>query len=406
MRLDRDRFLMDGYLHLPGFFSPQRVAELRAAFELSLDRQRVIWSQQRGPDDPPGGAWDTNNQPRVLLEQPGLIDASNRLAIEQWVDDQVLEVADLLNCHGDTSLAELVLLCSPTQRDFGPSTWHRDMDSANMAPLQQLIDDHLENGTRLVQWNVPLLDDDVFWLVPGSHRQNDGEFGDRSLSRITTPIPGSKQMRLRAGDVLVYANQILHWGSDYSRTLRRTLIVEHSIFTDMRQVPFREVLGERAARHFAAADIRTMRAERLTELALRSALARDTSGYHAALEALQPGIGAAGKLLFTTYLDKIVNGLAHQHRRDLPEEVWHDRFIGRLHPISLRWGRSFSDRFTAAEVESLHDRFAAYDAALQDPSLPGHRQQNYLFHDVPNLTVDAFTEQWLTSAAVGRSERA
>ena len=32
---------------------------MREASEAILDRQREIWRREAGPDDPPGGVWDT-----------------------------------------------------------------------------------------------------------------------------------------------------------------------------------------------------------------------------------------------------------------------------------------------------------------------------------------------------------
>ncbi len=79
-------------------------------------------------------------------------------------------------------------------------------------------------------------------------------------------------MLLRAGDALVYHANLIHRGSDYSRTLRRTLFGGHSMFTSFHHAPFLPHLKAREQAHFERAEVRTRRAEELTELALRAVL--------------------------------------------------------------------------------------------------------------------------------------
>jgi hypothetical protein len=394
MRLDRARFMDEGYLIIPGFLSPERVHELRAAYDIALERQKAIWARERGPNDPPGGQWETGNQPRMYLDAYDLIDRSNAAAVEAWVDDDALEVATQLLAIPEASVTELMLMCSPPAKDFGPTCWHRDVGT-EMAPLAQLIDDVVENGPRYLQWNLPLYDDDVLWIVPKSHRIPDrpGE-EDESRGSISTPLPDGMQVKLRAGDAVVYVNYIKHWGSNYSRKLRRTIHGGHSPFTYHRGAPYLPHLNAKTQAHFAAADLRTRRAEAMTELALRAALSRDFAAYATALEAIQPGIGPKGKLVLGIYLSKIASGIRHQHLRDIPENEWNDRFIGRHHSITLRWGRAFTERFSHAESAVLVERFADLDAALKNPELPGARKEGYAFTAVPGLSWEDLREAW------------
>ena len=44
------------------------------------------------------------------------------------------------------------------------------------------------------------------------------------------PLPGGVQVRLKAGDGVVYSNLILHWPSDYSTKLRRTIHLGYRSF--------------------------------------------------------------------------------------------------------------------------------------------------------------------------------
>ena len=82
-----------------------------------------------------------------------------------------------------------------------------------------------------VQWNIPLYDDDLLWVVPGSHRRPDNEEQRRQL--LLDPrveLPGGVQVDLDAGDAVVYTNLIMHWGSFYSSRLRRTIHLGYRSF--------------------------------------------------------------------------------------------------------------------------------------------------------------------------------
>ena len=48
------------------------------------------------------------------------------------------------------------------------------------------------------------------------------------------PVPGWVQTNLRAGDGVVYILPLLHWGSNYSTRLRRTI---HGGFSDFTSTP-------------------------------------------------------------------------------------------------------------------------------------------------------------------------
>ena len=107
-------------------------------------------------------------------------------------------------------------MCNPVE-DRGPAAWHRDIHPIDQAPLRGLQDDLLRNAPGYLQWNIPLYDDDVLWVVPKSHRRGNTDEENLHLERNPrAPLPGGVQVELNAGDGVVYTNTILHWGSDYS----------------------------------------------------------------------------------------------------------------------------------------------------------------------------------------------
>ena len=112
MKVDRARFMDEGYLILRDFLSPDRLEALRASCETMLDRQKVIWARERGPDDPPGGVWETRLQPRVHLMEPGIIDETTANAIEEfWAHDATTNVAAQLLSTSEPNIRSMVTMC-------------------------------------------------------------------------------------------------------------------------------------------------------------------------------------------------------------------------------------------------------------------------------------------------------
>lgn len=108
--------------------------------------------------------------------------------------------------------------------DSGFSDWHRDYSSNVLAPLAGVQKDMAVNGPPYVQWNIATHDDDLFRVVPGSHVNPDSEeLRQQLLLDDRVPQPGAVQADLKAGDAIVYAAYIQHWGSYYSSRMRRVI---------------------------------------------------------------------------------------------------------------------------------------------------------------------------------------
>ena len=289
MQVNRQQFLEQGYLVLREIIPTDRLQQLRADFEVLVGRQRKIWAQERGPDDPPGGDWETRPQPR-LVSYNRLIDEATASTVEVWLQENTLGVSrQLLSVPEAASVAGMMLMCSPV-RDHGPARWHRDVHPIDMAPLSGLQKDLVENGPKYVQWNIPLYDDDVLWIVPGSHRRVNTETEDRELLEdprraLTSGVP----VELNAGDGVVYVNYMLHWGSAYSPKIRRTIHGGHSIFPYYPDMSFSEYLSPEARTLFTQWDQRGAELQDWTEAGLRAVLNGDAGAYETALGALELG---------------------------------------------------------------------------------------------------------------------
>ena len=176
MKVDPQRFIEDGFVIVRECVPPERLDELRDSFDVLIDRQRAIWRREREPGDPPGGVWDTHPQPRVSFHT--VVDETTANTIEFCLHENTMGVARQLMRAPDVGMHQMAIMCNPVN-DHGPDPWHRDTGPASDAPIEGLAMDMVENGPGYVQWNIPLYDDNVLWVVPGSHRRANTEEEER-----------------------------------------------------------------------------------------------------------------------------------------------------------------------------------------------------------------------------------
>ena len=406
MRLDRDRFIDQGYLILRDFVPADKLEPLRASSNEILERQKVAWARDRGPDDPPGGVYETHRQPRVFLEQPGLIDDETANVIEDfWVADYTLDTASQLLCNPEPNVTQMMMMCNPVRDHPGGTGWHRDVHPVDMAPLDALAADFVENGPRYTQWNVPMYDDDVLWVVPGSHRRRNSDAENAELhADPKAPVTGGIPVELKAGDAVIYSNFLIHTGSNYTTKTRRTLHGGHAIYGAYPNLDFTESVSADARGKFESFVARSRRMQDVTESTLRAVIDRDADAYRAGLETLQEGAGPSGRTVLTIYLSK-----AALHVRALldpefgvPESVL--ARAGTRHPITLNWGPAFAERFSVEESRVLWSRFEGLDDALQDDEEmfePAFQSgpMHYYFNELPDgVDTESFIASWADAA--------
>ena len=258
------------------------------------------------------------------------------------------------------------------------------------APVRGYIDDILEGGPRYVQWNISLYDDDVLWVVPGSHsRVNTTEEDAQIIEDPRVPVPGSIQTHLKAGDGVVYILPILHWGSNYSTTMRRCVHGGFSMFTHYQNLCYLDYLSKEGQAAFRRWDRRSEEMKGHTEAALRAFMDGDTIGYHAALDRLHPGRGKKGRLLSTVFLSKTARRIDQIKRPDFDQLSEQEQgWAMRPHPMTLQWGGAFADRFSTEEAILLWQRFKPIDDMVRSediqfaPSFQG-ADSYYHFIDMP-----------------------
>ena len=401
--VDREKFLRDGYLILRGIVSPSELEPLRASYETLLDRQRRIWADERGPDDPPGGVWETAPQPRIVNTEK-LIDADTADAVEVWLSDRTRGVADQLLSRPQAAVAQMMMMANPA-RDHGPANWHRDVHPVDMGPMSSMQAALAEHGPTYIQWNIPLYDDRVLWVVPGSHtRLNTDEENRALLEDARAPVPGGIRVELEAGDAVVYINYLLHWGSDYrAQPQRRTIHGGHTIFSAWEQddLGFTRHLSPEARERFEGWAARSDDLKDATERCLRAVLDGDRAAYLDGLEALHPGAGPAGKLILTIWLCKaatVIQLLKRPDHAGIADDL-HSRAQG-PHPITLNWGPRFAQRFTEVESDAIWRGFAALEARLAAAGgdfVPGYQSgpiPYYVDEMADPITLDEFLATW------------
>ena len=400
--VDRDQFLEEGYLIVRNAIPGDKLERIRQSYETLVKRQVEIWRS----GDPAKNMWDTHKQPRIGLTQPSLarhIDEKLAPAVEVWFEENIRGVSTELLEEPDAAVAGMMMMCNPV-KDHGPSGWHRDLHPIDTAPLQAYIDDIVETGPRYVQWNIPLYDDSVLYVIPRSHlRHNTEEETEILTVDHSQPLPGAIQTHLEAGDGVVYCSPpILHWGSNYSTLRRRTLHGGYSTYTHHEDLSFTQHLSQDQADAFERWGRRSDTMRKHTESALRAVIDVDGDAYEEAIGKLHPRRGEKGKLLTTVFLCKaaIAIGLTKEPPfPEIPEEM-EERIQG-AHAASFSWGDDFANRFTTEEAKTLWQRFEPLDALLQmdeEHFVPGFQQRSpmrYHFNDMPEgYTTADFTASW------------
>ena len=385
MQVDLHAFKEKGYLILHQVIPPEMLQGLRHSCEELVRRE---WPDGPSPGRPP-------QQPRIYGFEKH-IDASTADIMELCLHDNILEPARQLLQIRDVGIAYMFLMCNPV-RDYGPWFWHRDCGPPD-GPLQGMQQDFAANGAAHLQWNIALYDEDILWVVPGSHIRPNTAAENRQLAAVPhtyaynqqpqgtkrhEPLPNSVPVHLKAGDGVVYANMILHWGSNYSAKLRRCIHLGYRGFGS--QLFYHNGFGDHEnITRYLSSEKRTMYARLLElyreendliETTLRAVIEGDESGFRQGLARLHPG--PEGRFTCLILLGKIVGRM----QQDTEER--------------------YRPRFTSAEVQRLCQRFAPLDQALLadgEDYLPGFLIRGpvpYRLYELPtDFDVDIFVASW------------
>ncbi len=394
MHFDPRQLFEDGFIVLRGVVPPDWLDPLRDSFERMVELQKEIWARVRKPDDPPGGEWELSHQPRLYFDTLVDEDTANTMAF--CLHDNTMGASRRIMNAEAAGNTGFFFMCNPVE-DRGPAAWHRDIHPIDQAPLRGLQDDLLYNAPGYLQWNIPLYDDNVLWVMPKSHRRGNTDEENRCLERNPRePLPGGVQVELNAGDGVVYTNTILHWGSNYSARTRRTIHLGYRSYggpifpyvnRTFRDLSFIECLP--ADQQAVFKDIRHRYDDEsdLIESVFRAAIDRDECAFQEGVAALHPG--EAGRIVCVVLLSKIVYKMrfgAHPARRHYGSDISHDEDL--------------KPRFTDGELDTLWRRFAPLDRQLQSKAMqyvPGFQSDpmHYYFEEMPSdLDMDTYMGAW------------
>ncbi len=367
MQVNPQQLLDDGFIILRQVVPPERLDSLRASYETVVERQHRHWAGELDWDEPVAMDYKSK-QPRVVLN--AVVDAATADTVEFNLHEHTLGVSRQLMKAPDAAPTAMFFMCNPAT-DHGPDSWHRDAVGRRLAPLQGLQEDMLANAPGYVQWNIPLYDDDVLWVVPGSHRRANTAAEVRQLAENPrAPLPGSMQVRLKAGDGVVYSNLILHWPSDYSTKHRRTIHLGYRSFGGAIypysthfywDLGFTKHLSPAARAQFER--FAALHAQERDHIAafFRAILARDEAAFRAELAVLHPG--EAERIVCVTLLSRLATKLHQLTRPEIASLPHNDRAkaVGDQR-VSLYLLQDMAGRFSAAETDLLYRRFAPLEA--------------------------------------------
>ncbi|PSN74977.1 hypothetical protein BS50DRAFT_567728 [Corynespora cassiicola Philippines] len=216
--LERDGFVVLPASLFPSFDLPtlrEAAARTTAAarsgkwpYIRTLPKQFPPW-----PSDPSHGIWGVQH-----LLHPSNPD--HLTFAKSYFDAELLKyVAVLIGCRADELTMELYNMLVRPDGDFS-LRWHRDDIPASATADEEL--DRLAKPGWHAQWNLALYDDASLVVVPGSHKRARTEV-ERNADPYEPDMPDQLVVRLKAGEVAFYNNNILHRGVYDSSRERMTL---------------------------------------------------------------------------------------------------------------------------------------------------------------------------------------
>jgi hypothetical protein len=222
-----DALNRDGFVLIPSLLTSSQLNTLRAASAetialaragkwpsvRTLPKQFPPWTVAPGTNPAAGGIWGVQ-----FLMHPSL--PSSQTFIENYFSTPIVHIVkELLQCDAEDLVLELFnLLCRP-DRDF-ELRWHRDDIPATATADEEL--ERLSQPAWSAQWNLALYDDESLIVVPGSHIRARTAV-ERSADPFERGLPGEIRVKMKAGDVVFYNNNILHRGAYKSTVERMTL---------------------------------------------------------------------------------------------------------------------------------------------------------------------------------------
>ncbi|WP_256011081.1 phytanoyl-CoA dioxygenase family protein [Desertivirga xinjiangensis] len=228
MKSNKEKFLEDGYV-IVDVLSQQEIDDFRHLMDAlispdvkSEDTQTRSSSFQHLGDEISDFGKEARQYYFHLLTKPGT--ESIHHAFHHPVVLKTVE--ELLGPNLIVNNASILAANEGTEYSLG---WHRDI----IQIPQDEIEDWIFSPRRFhnsVQINLPLVDENSLWVVPGSHfranteAENEAFKGSKHYAPIGAEMPGGIPVSLKAGQAVFYNNNLIHRGfTEKMKVPRRTL---------------------------------------------------------------------------------------------------------------------------------------------------------------------------------------
>ena len=318
------------------------------------------------------------------------VDAESANSVEFCFDDRTLDFSRQLMDVPDVAPLGMWVLC-------GSGTgWHRDIHPIDMAPLDGLQEDVRLNGPPYLQWNIALYDDSYLQVISASHqRRNNAEESKIERSMGVVPLPGATVVDLKAGDGVVYINNILHSATPNHDEKRRTLHLGYQAFGGRGFTHFflPATMGVHFIEHLApwaagkCVHFEKLHAQRHDDVAwvLRAIIDKDRGAFVEGLDRIHQSEQA--RMTTLVVVSKIAY-LIRKYKNDAEDNA------------NGPCIQAMADRFSSEELEMLWQRFQVLDFKLQADteqyeSLFQSGPMKYYFYEMPaDFDVDDFISSW------------
>jgi ectoine hydroxylase-related dioxygenase (phytanoyl-CoA dioxygenase family) len=226
--IDKEQYLKDGFVIID-VLTPEEIAEFREVMDAMLspkvvasDNTKKSSSFQHLGDELQDFGKEARQYYFHLLTKPGT--EPIHYAFHHPVILNAVE--ELLGPNLIINNASILAANPGTEYSLG---WHRDI----IQIPQNEIEDWIFSPERFhnsVQINLPLVDENALWVVPGSHirpntkEENEAFAGSKHYAPVGVEMPGGIPVTLKAGQAVLYNNNLIHRGfTPKMKIPRRTL---------------------------------------------------------------------------------------------------------------------------------------------------------------------------------------
>ncbi|KAF2720585.1 phytanoyl-CoA dioxygenase family protein [Polychaeton citri CBS 116435] len=212
----------DGFVKIPSVLQNDELRELRnACQDITAQARAGRWPYVRTlpKQFPP---WNDNVSHGIWGVQHLLHPDQPNQGLYAWSyfhETVVDAVTGILACERDELVMELYNLLVRPDDDF-TLRWHRDDIGPEVPPDEELR--RLQEPMLHAQWNLALYDDESLVVVAGSHKRARTD-EERSADPYEPVLSGQQVVKMKAGDIVFYNNNILHRGAYKSDVERMTL---------------------------------------------------------------------------------------------------------------------------------------------------------------------------------------